>query len=309
MKSPVHYPLVSAVIVLALSCQPGLSQSSPDRGLPMQKHLGVPSAVATVQDSWLPRGERFPEFVLIQDIHRHPEVQRNIAAILLHGVSRWGIQTVYIEGSWAEGEGLSPAATPLPTLRDAVQSGRMSGAELAKAMAPDRALHLLGLEDPRTYRENVDAYERVQGHQQDALRELKTTRLLSHWFDLSQTARWERVERLIRLRLKPSEYAEYRRDPFRGTPGSQLAEAVAHAERFYEIADTRSQIFVHRATASQNAGPRVLVVGGFHTGAMVELLKKDHRSYVVLTPKVTQAGYDDLYARGMVETISALKLR
>ena len=55
-------------------------------------------------------------------------------------------------------------------------------------------------------------------------------------------------------------------------------------------------------------GPRILVVGGFHTPSMTRYLRERNRTYVVLTPPITQVGYEPLYEEHMMASISALNL-
>src|SRR5436189_290063 len=60
---------------------------SAERLAEIQRALGLPDAVGTVIDAYWPRTQPsgLPEFILIQDIHKHPEVQRHIATMLLQG--------------------------------------------------------------------------------------------------------------------------------------------------------------------------------------------------------------------------------
>ena len=88
-----------------------------------------------------------------------------------------------------------------------------------------------------------------------------------------------------------------------------LAITLAKAQEFYQLADLRSQAFLTAAEASAPEGPKVLVVGGFHTAAMAARLAQEGKSYVVISPLITQSGFEDLYEHRMQESISALKLR
>jgi len=271
----------------------------------IQKQLGIPASVASVVDA----SGKDPQYIIIQDIHRHPEAQQNISAMIMYGLRHWGTTELFVEGSWAKGDELKESTPHFSSLLDAVREGRMGGAEMAVAMTPNPDLKFMGLEDADVYRQNVEAYEAVESARDDALRELETSRLLSRVFDSSPNDSCSLVKRLIQLRLKPSEYADYLQHPYHASPNSRLAEAVASAEHFYQVANERSRIFLEKAKAMHQSGIQVLVVGGFHTAAMTEQLRQEGISYVVLSPQITQGGYEDLYARGMHDTISALKLR
>jgi hypothetical protein len=249
----------------------------------VQKRLGIPLSEGTVVDA----SGRRPAVILIQDVHRHPEAQQHIRAIILSAMAHLGAKEIYLEGAWTHGQ---TADYPFS-----------------------------GLEDPDTYRANVAAYQAVEKDREDALREIDTAQLFENAFDADASPSWPLIKRLIQLRLKPAEYAEYARHPFcpaaswRASPSgrataSALARAVESAELFYQLASRRSDIFLAQAKRLHQTGPQVLVVGGFHTAGMAEKLREQGISYVVLSPRITQSGFEDLYSQGMHQTISALKL-
>ena len=238
----------------------------------IQNQLGIPLSEGRVIEA----SGRKPQVYLIQDIHKHPEAQQHIRSIILT-LKRGGAGDVFLEGAWSEG-----------------------------AM-PD--FHYQGLEDPDLYKANVAAYQAVSDVREPALREIETSELLDNALDTGSGRPWALIKRLVELRMKPGEYADYLANPFRPEPGTDLARAVASAERFYELANQRSRVFLDHVRSAQRGGAQVLVVGGFHTAAMAEELRKEGTSFVVLAPRVTQGGYDELYSQGMRETISALKLR
>jgi hypothetical protein len=289
---------------VSLSGVAGWTHAAPNYSQ-MQKRLGVPTSVASVVDA---STTGMPELVLIQDIHRHPEAQQQIAAMILYGTKHWGAKEIYLEGSWAEGESLRASKEHLTSLWAAVHAGQMGGAEMAAAMISDPEVRFLGLEDPDLYRSNVAAYEDVDQVRAEALRQLSTHDLVGRVFDSQSGQTWEELKRLIELRMKPAEYAAYLKNPFRPASHSALAEAVQSAEHFYDVANRRSSAFLEKTKKLHRSGLQVLIVGGFHTAAMAETLRREGISFVVLSPHITQGGFDDLYAKGMHDTISALKL-
>ncbi|MCB9799519.1 MAG: metallophosphoesterase [Candidatus Omnitrophica bacterium] len=88
-------------------------------------------------------------------------------------------------------------------------------------------------------------------------------------------------------------------------------ENVRDAVRFYEIAAERDQAIerelekIQEQSEEQNA---VLVYGGFHKDGIIELLRRKHFSYVVITPHVSslsekhQRYYQRLMSNGTLET-------
>jgi len=271
----------------------------------LQKKIGVPKSIGSIVDA---AGEN-PRMILIQDVHRHPEAQQNIAAMIIFGLRHWGAKEVLVEGAWDEGDSLRNGASQFPSLRQAVREGKLGGAEMAVAMAPDQNFRFLGLEDPEIYRQNVEAYEAVVKTRDSAMQELETGRLLERIFDTDTAQPTAQVKRLIELRMKPQEYAAYARNPCRPSANTNLAVAIRSAEHYYELANRRSKIFLASARRLHREGAQVLVIGGFHTQAMAQALREAGVSFVVLSPRITRGGYDELYEHGMHETVSALKLQ
>jgi hypothetical protein len=307
-------PLTKHHMVGVFGLVPFLLQAAPppDHLDDIQKALGVPTSIAEVTDGQWTSAAKLPEIILVQDIHRHPEVQGHIAALLLYGVRHWDLKHVYLEGAEAQTPLSLPAMRDTDSLRDALQEGRLSGAEVAVAMEPDSAIALHGLEDLSVYRQNVLAYEQVERLREPAFQELDTANLLESTLDMEvgspQGTQASLLRRMLQLRLKPADYTAYKAGPYAAHEGSSLYEAVRAAEAFYTLADQRSQIFLKNLDAGATESPRLVIVGGYHTASMAAELRRQGRSFAVLTPKVTQSGFDDLYARGMQETISALKL-
>jgi len=262
----------------------------------LQKRLGIPPAVASVTDASSPDMSEIPRYILIQDLHEHPESQSAIAAIALYGRRAWNVRTLFIEG--AQGP-----VTPAP------EPAEHTGAERAVLMDREKNLSLFGMENWDIYRENLAAYDRTRRLQSAALEELHTIRLLGRTLDVApDTHRWSQIEKMVRLELKPDDYAQMISGPLAPLASPALAEALESAAMFYRLADQRSAIFLENARIVAGEGPRILVVGGFHTPAMAEALRKQKESFVVLTPRITRSGDESRYARRMQESISALRL-
>jgi hypothetical protein len=269
-----------------------------------QKRLGVPLFIAQVTDAAGLYGRSLPEYIIIQDVHHHTEIQSEIAAMLLHGRRHF---------SRLAPESLGRLAPPSMALVDWMRRGRISGTQMAALMEPENPLTLIGMEDPELYRQNVAAYHRTGGWRKGALQELRTLRLLKSSLGLDHPAltetQLERLEVLVHLKAKPTEYEAFKNDPPTLASSGALAEAVAGAADFYRLADARSAVFLQKAESEKTQGPKVVVVGGFHTAAMTEALRAKGRSYAVLTPRATRSNHEQLYAERMNETVSALQLR
>jgi len=293
----------------------------------IQHFLVIPSTVAQVTDAYFStHAFEIPEFILIQDVHRHPEVQGHIASLILQGYRQWGVKKVFLEGAFT-GVDLSmfhrlPDQTRGLLLSRLVQNGDLSGAELATVLLTETEwsnpqpspFQLFGMEDPKLYRQNIAAYQEVTSLREEALQEIVAIRRLQSEMNLPQsnilTQQLDRTETLIRLKLTPVDYEAYlqAREVIPSSP--RLDPAVHAAEKFYDLVQRRSFVFIRQAQkeAPASPGPRVLVVGGFHTPVMARYLRESGRSFVVLTPHVTKVGYGPLYEEHMMESVSALNI-
>lgn len=261
----------------------------------VQQRLGIPPAIAAVTDMSLANPHELPRYILIQDLHEHLEAQGAITAILLYGRRAWGTREVFVEG--AQG----------PLERSSLRAEH-SGAERAVLMDTEQSLSLVGIEDWDVYRENLSAYFQTRRLQKAALHELDTIRVLGRTLDVKATSRpWDRLERMIRLELRPQEYADAMETPTLLRSPS-LAQALESASQFYRLATHRSSIFLAKSAEVNALGPRILVVGGFHTPDMADALRQKGESFVVLTPRITRMGDDKRYAKRMEESLSALRL-
>jgi hypothetical protein len=277
----------------------------------MQARLGIPVTLAEVTDA-AGIGRRPPDFVVVQDVHQHPEVQGEITAILLFARRRWPVNTVFVEGAFSEVRLASVRPQErFPSLGKSLREGRLSGPEMAALMS-DGELTLIGMEHLDLYRSNLQAFNQVVGRQEEAFKELNALRLIATGLDLAN-ARYsknelDRMQKLVSLQLRPGDYENYRAAPVKRPHSPALSNAITHAERFYQLADERSHYFLDHVQDFETKGPRVLVVGGFHTALMARLLRQAGRSYAVVTPRVTMAQDDRFYRERMRASVSALKL-
>jgi hypothetical protein len=293
----------------------------------VQSGLALSEDLAHVTEASAPSFSGIPDYILVQDVHNHPEVQERIAKIILQAYSRWDVRKVFLEGAFNTVD-LSvfesvPKETRTALLRRLIQDGDLSGPELAAVWLMESNLsdrthgspfQLIGMEDARVYRRNLDAFRQIQQQRETGLQELTILRNLQNSVRLGGpnvfTAQLDRTEALIRLKLTPADYAAYlkARDAVPSSPG--LDPARKAAESFYELVDSRSDIFLNQAERKVPAstGPRLLVVGGFHTVRMAETLRRQGRTFVVLTPHITAGGNEPLYERRLMESISALQI-
>jgi hypothetical protein len=290
----------------------------------LQEILKIPVAMARVTDASWPDPENFPDYFLIQDVHRHPQVQNQIAALVEQGYEQWGVKKVFLEGAFTALD-LSvfhrvPKKTQALLLERLITEGSLSGPELAAVHImewewrnpPVSPFQIFGLEDPGLYRKNVLAYRSVVAGRDRALEALLPIRRLQDTMHLQQpndlTAQLDRTEELLRLKLTPPEYQAYMKGRA-SVPSTPALDPVVHAaEEFYQLAERRSLVFLDTAarTVPASSAPRILVVGGFHTAFMAARLRQEGKSFVILSPAVGAAMADDPYEKNLMETANAL---
>ena len=178
-----------AAMVMALAMA-GLQTVSYGEALPS---LPIPHSIARVVDAhWDPSTP--PDYILIQDIHRHPEAQANIAAVLLFAHTHWGVRNVLVEGAYT-GQTISVErwlGNSHQGLRSALNEGSLGGPEMAAAMTPGHDLTLTGLEDPELYRQNLKAFDGVRQEATKAVNDLKTLEVMQRSLDMTQNPLFRR---------------------------------------------------------------------------------------------------------------------
>jgi len=149
----------------------------------IQDRMNIPDHVARVTDAYMPSpASSMPDYILIQDVHRHPQVQSRIALLIVHGYERWGVKKVFMEGAFTPLDVTVfhrvPRQTQKLLVERLVKDGNLSGPELAAVLIMEREwrnppvspFQLFGMEDPKLYRENVLAYQTVMAHRESARR-------------------------------------------------------------------------------------------------------------------------------------------
>lgn len=308
-----------------LSVRPYLTEGVEPTGLQgIQVSLGVSDTLARVTDAYWPTTQILPDFILIQDVHRHPHVQAQIASLIVHGYDAWGVKKVFEEGAFTPLD-LSvfhrvPNRTRSFLMERLVKDGDLSGAEIAAVLLMEREwrdppvspFQLFGMEEPKLYRQNVHAYQAVLASRERALADLISIRRTEASMHLPEPnlldEQLDRVEALLQLKLTPSEYDAYRQAKESVPSTRAIDPAVRAAEEFYRLANLRSQVFLRQAAkrVPANTAPRILVVGGFHTAAMARLLRQEGRPFVVLSPIVSAGASDPVYENHMKETADVL---
>jgi len=320
--------VISALLVGLLGAGSSLIEGMETAELQtLQDSLGIAPNVAHVTDAYLPVPETpggAPDFILIQDVHRHPQVQSQIASLILRGYSAWGVKKVFLEGAFTSLD-LSifhrvPTSTRALLMARLVKDGNLSGPELAAVLImeqewrnpPVSPFQLFGMEDAKLYRQNVQAYEGVVARRDRALADVVSIRRLQTSMNLPEPnpldEQLDRVEALLRLKLTSAEYEAYlqSKDTVPSTPA--LDPAVHAAEEFYRLAQLRSYAFLKEMykKVPASTAPRILVVGGFHTAAMTALLRQEGHSFVVLSPTVSSGEDAPIYEKRMQETADVL---
>lgn len=155
------------------------------------------------------------------------------------------------------------------------------GISLAAAPAFDQYIRYVLLAD------GIDAeklFKSVKRTEAAVISSLCRTKAESDLMDRSQFLSLER--KLVNFALTPEEWKEYSRSMDHG-PSSIDRKNLSSFINFYQEADIRSRTMVDHLQ-SLDRPVVAMVVGGFHTPEITELLRKQGRSYAVIQPKITK---------------------
>jgi len=265
--------------------------------------------MATVQDAYTP-GPRphHVQYVLIEDVHSHPEAQGKIAALILYAHDHWGTRQVLVEGAFGE---VGPPPFPIFSVErgqlsanELLRRGQLSGGELSAALVSHSSdktpFKVIGIDDPQLYRCQLDAYHALVEIQNPALQHLK------HYYSRASIQRWRLVWRLLELRLSPQDYQAYLRGNQVKFQDPLLRHAIHLAEMYYRSADQRSHQFLQRAPALTSEVPCLIVVGGFHMPVLMQTLRSRKKTFLVLKLHTTEAGSGALYRERLTESFNAI---
>ncbi len=305
----------AAILVPALVANPTFA--APFTQFTSHTSFTLPAAYGQISETNITSGRSLPDYILIQDLHAHEEAQTNISKLISHAFKKWNVRNVLVEGAFGQ-ENLSllrsmPEAARISYAQDLVRQGYLSGAELA-ALTLKHArwdsdaytpLKLTGLEDPKIYVEHLMAYKAVLENRTSALREIQKIRSLQESMGVSSqdimAQQLRRVSALVRLELTPQDFSAYQANKAFNPESAALAKAVTAAENFYRLAHIRDHVLLDNAKASTIAGPRVMVIGGFHSMGISDQLKKEGKTYAVVTPTINHLGHELLYKERMQE--------
>lgn len=310
---------LARILFLLLAASLSLPAANTPNFEDIQIFLDVPPMQASVVDAFLPK-TMYPDFVIVQDAHRNPEVQSRLAWIVMHGYKRWGVRKVFVEGAF-EPIDLSVFHMLNDRERQSVSdhligSGQLSGPERAGILIhemewrnpPTSPFMLVGMEEPSLYQANLAAYRAVLNYRAEAQKEVAGFRRLHNSLSLPETHVLRRhlllVQKMLDLRVTPAEYARYVEIQEAVPSSSKLTPALNASEMFYELANQRSLVFIKNVERKFPAagGPRVLITGGFHSSLIARQLREEGHSFVVLAPRATIPATDALYERRLLET-------
>ena len=101
MQKSLHW-VVGSLLFGVLATRTSITQGLDSSELQLiQNTLGIRPDLAHVTDAQWPSEQTLPDFILIQDVHRHPQVQSQIASLIVHGYSAWGVKKqVFLEGAF-----------------------------------------------------------------------------------------------------------------------------------------------------------------------------------------------------------------
>ena len=129
--------------------------SAPDAQIPAPdlSQLTIPKSLGKVEERFAAPGSRW--VVQIQDVHAHLAAQENIAALVEHLSSHYGINTVALEGAWSatsfpKSWGLPPSHEKQSLARALLEEDYLTG-PLYAALFSKMPISLVGVEEETLY--------------------------------------------------------------------------------------------------------------------------------------------------------------
>ena len=122
-------------------------------------------------------------------------------------------------------------------------------------------------------------FDAIENRENQILSQLATTPEQKQLLD--KTQHLYLTKKLIDFSLTPKQWEKYK--TLRENDAS-----LASFEEFYEQADIRSHKMVENLLSYPTQGNKVLVIGGFHTPLIANILRKQKVSFVVVSPKITK---------------------
>lgn len=235
----------------------------PDRTLPSVGSL-VPAANGRVT-AFRDFGTR--QLVInIQDLHCHPEVQRNISATLASLDRAYQLKTVYVEGGYGAVDtswlcSIKDEAFKREALNELVDNGTLTGPEQYSVIA-DRPALLRGIENETVHRQNIvrlgkilerqGSYDKIVRDMERGLRLAVDRYLGAENRKLSRLAADYRrgavtAEKFYRLLGKRLEQAEREPELYPGLAGTRLSDYPS-ITAYLEVTDLQRKVSVKRAT-------------------------------------------------------------
>lgn len=155
-------PLIFAVFIAAAGAV--IWKTSPAGSTPQTmlsvENLAIPENLGKIENRF--KGSAGRWIIYIQDVHAHFTAQQNIAAIVDHISTVYGVHTAALEGGWQatrfpETQSLPSSQAKYQITQTLLERDYITGPAYA-AMASPAALTLIGIEDDALYEENRQVY-------------------------------------------------------------------------------------------------------------------------------------------------------
>jgi len=330
VKSGLAVFLALALIAQSAPAAPAAPAPSFCSSFALPTHVGSITASFTPVNVPNAAAKGVPDVVLIQDLHVNRSVQLNISKIL-HSIKTagWLPQDIAIEGAAGPVDVDFMQKTPDAEIRKQAADYLVSQGEMAGDMhfvVTEGAGQLYGIETPATYDSVIELYRKSYGQRIDLDRRLaeleRALNYLSH--NKNGTVRENTTQlrqdvqvltQLVRQQVPVNELSNTLRQAMLAIDHLQmvlptdqaraLLPPLSAAINYYTLALMRNEdMFANLKTlrATTHQATSVLVVGGFHTPGLTDLLKKENLSFIVITPNVQKLDRVDekLYVERML---------
>lgn len=159
LRGIVFFCLLSTLAVSGFT-QDALKSETPSTPNAHLVHLAIPKSLGKIEERF--KGKNGHWIIHIQDVHSHVTAQENIAAILNHLNTAYGIKTVALEGAWTRTSfpkswGLPQSPEKQMLAHALLEDYYLTGPGFA-ALFSDTPIELQGIETPEIYEANRQVY-------------------------------------------------------------------------------------------------------------------------------------------------------
>lgn len=257
------------------------------------------TAAAQIRETY--HGNSGKQIYILEDIHGDYQVQLSHVKVLTQLIKRCGLQLVATEGatgyicSLPLENGSLFSSERLAAANTLLQNNQLNAAYLIQTLTGQN-LTVVGVEGKKSYALHLQIAQKIAGQNDAVQKELNKIAPFAKNGELAY------LKKVFSLRANRAIVDDWKTNPFLGKLQGLLASLPAAlqinqpllekqakaVEAYYSAALARDAALAENTLdrmGLEQANVAALIVGGFHTQGITEILRQNGISYTVLTPE------------------------